>query len=79
MRVVRDPIRKLSPRERLIAPAIMAEEYGLPRTWIVKGIVAALKYAHPGDAQSLQLAKDIQNLGLDGRSRACAACPEIRS
>lgn len=64
LRVVRDPIRKLSARERLIAPAVMAEEYGVPRVWIVKGIVAALKYSHPRDAQSLQLTADIRNLGL---------------
>ena len=31
LRVVRDPIRKLSPRERLVAPANLAVEYGLPR------------------------------------------------
>ena len=37
LRVVRDPIRKLSPRERLVAPAALAVEYGLPREWIVKG------------------------------------------
>jgi len=43
-RVVRDPARKLSARERLVAPALLAEEFGLPREWIVKGIVAALKY-----------------------------------
>ena len=65
LRVVRDPIRKLSPRERLIAPAVMAEDYGLPRAWIVKGIVAALKYSHPHDAQSLQLGADIRNRGLE--------------
>jgi mannitol-1-phosphate 5-dehydrogenase len=65
LRVVRDPIRKLSPRERLIAPAVMAEEYSLPRAWIVQGIVAALQYSHPQDAQSLRLAADIRNLGLE--------------
>jgi len=57
LRVVRDPIRKLSPRERLVAPAKLAVEYGLPRTWIVRGIVAALRYRHPQDPQSLDLAQ----------------------
>ena len=46
LRVVRDPIRKLSPRERLVAPAQLAVEYDLPRRWIVKAIVAALHYRH---------------------------------
>lgn len=43
-RVVRDPLRKLSPRERLVAPALLAVQYSLPRQWIIKGIVAALRY-----------------------------------
>ncbi len=65
LRVVRDPLRKLSPRERLVAPALYAVEFGLPHQWIVKAIVAALKYRHAGDTQSLQLAKRIENEGLD--------------
>jgi mannitol-1-phosphate 5-dehydrogenase len=64
LRVVRDPIRKLSSRERLVAPAKQAVEYNLPHQWIVKGIVAALKYHHPGDQQSLLLAEKIQKDGL---------------
>ena len=66
LRVVRDPLRKLSPRERLVAPAQLAVEYGLPRRWLVKGIVAALKYHHPGDAQSRLLAAKLDGLGLTG-------------
>ncbi len=65
LRVVRDPARKLSPRERLVAPALLAVDYGLPRSWIVKGIVAALKYQHPDDAQSLALAAKLGNEGLE--------------
>ncbi len=64
LRVVRDPIRKLSPRERLVAPALLAVDYGLPRGWIVRGIVAALKYRHPSDAQSLILAHKLEQDGL---------------
>jgi mannitol-1-phosphate 5-dehydrogenase len=64
LRVVRDPVRKLSPRERLVAPAMLAVEYGLPRKWIVKGIVAAMKYQHAGDPQSLVLAEELQRDGL---------------
>jgi mannitol-1-phosphate 5-dehydrogenase len=64
LRVVRDPIRKLSPRERLVGPAKMAVEYGLPRKWIVEGIVAALKYRHPADRQSIELAEKLSQGGL---------------
>jgi mannitol-1-phosphate 5-dehydrogenase len=64
LRVVRDPMRKLSSHERLVAPALLAVEYGLPRAWIVKGIVAALKYHHPADAQSLVLKSKLEQAGL---------------
>jgi mannitol-1-phosphate 5-dehydrogenase len=64
LRVVRDPIRKLSPRERLLAPALYAEAHDLPRQWIVRGITAMLKYRHPADPQSLLLAEKIERQGL---------------
>lgn len=64
LRVVRDPIRKLSPRERLVAPALLAVEYGLPRQWIVRGIVAALRYHHLADAQSIRLHEMLGERGL---------------
>jgi mannitol-1-phosphate 5-dehydrogenase len=64
LRVVRDPIRKLSPRERLVAPANLAGEYGMSRQWIVKAIVAALKYSHPQDSPSVTLADQLAQHGL---------------
>ncbi len=64
LRVVRDPIRKLSPVERLVAPAAQAEEYGLKHEWIVRGIAACLKYRHDSDSQSLELAKLLEERGL---------------
>ncbi len=64
LRVVRDPIRKLSPKERLVAPAMLAGEYGLPREWIVRGIAACLRYRHEKDSQSMELAGMIQRTGL---------------
>jgi mannitol-1-phosphate 5-dehydrogenase len=75
LRVVRDPIRKLSPRERLVAPALLAIEYGLPRDWIVRGIVAALKYRHPDDAQSVLLSEKLAQLGLSGVLREICELP----
>ncbi len=66
LRVVRDPLRKLSHRERLVAPAQLALEYHLPRQWIVKGIVAALKYHHSADSQSVELADMLSRDNLRG-------------
>ncbi|HUT89054.1 MAG TPA: hypothetical protein VMY37_06145 [Thermoguttaceae bacterium] len=77
LRVVRDPIRKLSPRERLVAPAKMAAEHGLARKWIVEGIVAALKYRHPADRQSVELAEKLSQSGL--RAVLEAVCTIERS
>ncbi len=65
LRVVRDPIRKLSPRERLVAPATLAVEYGLPRLAIVRGIVAAVRYRHPQDPQSMELSERVSRQGLE--------------
>jgi mannitol-1-phosphate 5-dehydrogenase len=66
LRVVRQPLRKLGGQERLVAPARLAFEYGLPRDQIVRGIVAALKYHHPGDPQSLQMQRTINENGIKG-------------
>jgi mannitol-1-phosphate 5-dehydrogenase len=66
LRVVRDPLRKLSSRERLVAPALAAVDLGLPRRWIEKGIVAVLKYQNPADAQSLELTSKLNHIGLKG-------------
>ena len=63
LRVVRDPLRKLSPRERLVAPAEDVEKFGLPRKWIIQGIVSALNYKHPNDPQSITLAEMIEHSG----------------
>jgi mannitol-1-phosphate 5-dehydrogenase len=77
LRVVRDPIRKLSPHERLVAPALLAGQYNLPRKWIVRGIVAALNYSHPKDSQSIVLQKKILEDGIDGTiEKICGISPE---
>ncbi len=64
LRVVRDPIRKLSPNERLVAPLVLAEQYGLKYEWIVKGIAACLRYRHDSDKQSIEMADMIKNDGV---------------
>ena len=64
LRVVRQPLRKLGANERLLGPARLAGQYGLPRDAIVHGIVAALRYAHPDDAQSLELQDMVARQGV---------------
>ena len=77
LRVIRDPIRKLSPRERLVAPATLAVEYGLPRGEIVNAIVAALRYSHPQDPQSVALSEQLAQQGLSKvLENVCGIAPQ---
>ena len=64
LRVVRDPMRKLSARERLVAPAIYAAANGLSYEWLAHGIAAALRYSHPNDPQSVELAAMLEVCGV---------------
>jgi mannitol-1-phosphate 5-dehydrogenase len=64
-RVGREPLRKLGPADRLVGPAKMADEFGLPKTNLLKAIAACLLYDNPEDNQSVQLKKDIKEKGLE--------------
>lgn len=68
-RVGREPMRKLSPEDRLIRPLTTAAGYGLPVTHLLLGIGAALHYHNPEDAQSAELQQKIKEKGV----RAAAA------
>ena len=54
-RVVRDPLRKLAPGDRLLGPTALAVEYGLPHAYLAQGIAAVLRYFSPEDEQSVRL------------------------
>lgn len=62
-RVGREPLRKLSPNDRLIKPMLTAYGYRLPIKNLIIGIAAALCYNNPSDAQSAELQ---QMLATDG-------------
>ena len=68
-RVGREPLRKLSPTDRLVSPLTTAAGYGLCVDHLIVGIGAALRYNNPEDAQSVQLQEKIAQLGV----RAAAA------
>jgi mannitol-1-phosphate 5-dehydrogenase len=63
VRIARQPIRKLGRNERLIGPAKLAQQYRLPRTFILQAIWAALKFSHPDDEESLTLAEQLKRQG----------------
>ncbi|ANO33752.1 mannitol-1-phosphate 5-dehydrogenase [Vibrio breoganii] len=54
-RVGRQPIRKLSPQDRLIKPLNGTLEYNLPNTHLLKGIAAAFHYKNDDDPQAVEL------------------------
>ena len=64
VRIARQPKRKLARWDRLIAPAKLALQYGLPRRHIVEAIAAALSFRHPDDEQSLELGRELEKNGI---------------
>lgn len=68
-RVGREPLRKLSPTDRLIKPLVTAASYGLPVDHLLTGVGAALHYNNPEDKQSAELQEKIAAQGV----RAAAA------
>ena len=65
-RVVRNPIRKLGIADRLVAPAIYAENNGLKNENIIKSIRNITKYYSPDDEMSVVMHNEIEAKGLEG-------------
>lgn len=65
VRVGRQPLRKLEKGDRLLGPAHMAREYGLPIDNLAKGIAAAFLYDVPDDKQSVELQKKVEQQGIE--------------
>lgn len=63
-RVGREPIRKLSPTDRLIKPLLGTVEYGLPNAHLCKGVAMALQYRNEDDPQAVELANFIADHGV---------------
>ena len=63
-RVGREPIRKLSPADRLIKPLTTTYNYGLPVDHLIFGAAAALHFQCPEDSQSVELSEKIQKEGV---------------
>ncbi|WP_226671416.1 mannitol-1-phosphate 5-dehydrogenase [Metabacillus litoralis] len=66
-RVGRAPIRKLGPKDRLVAPALeYLEEFKEVPEHLVKVIVAALRFVSEEDHESIDLKKMIEEKGAAG-------------
>lgn len=65
VRVARQPIRKLGPKDRLVFPAKKVLEIGIEPKNLAKGIAAALKFDWQGDDEAIALQAMIKKAGLD--------------
>ena len=63
-RVGREPLRKLSSKDRLVNPLMTAKSYGISVDNLIIGVGAALHYDNPEDAQSVELQQTIKDLGV---------------
>ncbi len=63
-RVGRQPIRKLSPQDRLIKPLNGTLEYGLPNQHLLNGIAAAFCYNNQNDPQAVELQNTLAKKGF---------------
>jgi mannitol-1-phosphate 5-dehydrogenase len=64
-RNARDPIRKLSPQDRLIGPARLVLEHGGLPVCLSLAIAAAIHYDEPSDQVALELRKMREEEGID--------------
>jgi mannitol-1-phosphate 5-dehydrogenase len=64
-RVANDPIRKLRSNDRLTGSALYCLDNGVCPGAIAEGIVAALEYDNPMDAEAMKMQAGIADKGLD--------------
>ncbi|EAU0476257.1 mannitol-1-phosphate 5-dehydrogenase [Salmonella enterica] len=64
-RVGRSPLRKLSPNDRLVRPALQAYEYGTETTHLAMGMAAACKFDISEDPEAVELQTTIQQKGIE--------------
>ena len=63
VRVGRSPLRKLSPDERFVRPAVLAYEAGLATENLTNAIAAAMRFDYPEDAEAAELQAALREYG----------------
>ncbi|MGC9467605.1 MAG: mannitol-1-phosphate 5-dehydrogenase [Anaerolineae bacterium] len=63
-RLARDPLRKLSPSDRLVGAARLAERNGIEPKGLAWGIAAALRYDNSDDGHAVRLQQQIETEGI---------------
>lgn len=74
-RVGRSPIRKLSPNDRLVKPALQAYELGIEPDRLAKVMAAALLFDVPEDPEAVQLQQDIASGGIEAAVEKYTSIP----
>ena len=69
-RLARDPLRKLSPSDRLVGAARLAEKHKIEPAGLAWGIAGALAYDNADDAHAVELQKRLFAEGLTGVMRS---------
>jgi len=63
-RVGRSPIRKLSPNDRLVRPAMLALEAGIEPKHLANAMAAALRFDVSDDPESVELQQLVESIGV---------------
>lgn len=64
-RVGQEPIRKLSPEDRIIGPANMCKKHNLDNDYLLKGAAGAFKFKNSEDKQAVEIQNFIKENGID--------------
>ncbi|CAM2988065.1 Mannitol-1-phosphate 5-dehydrogenase [Paenibacillus sediminis] len=75
-RVGRSPLRKLSPNDRLVRPALQAYELGIDTDHLTMIMAAALKFNYTEDPEATELQKAIMELGISKAITKYKSIPE---
>ena len=78
-RLARDPLRKLSPEDRLVGAALLALKHGIVPRGLAWGIAAGLTYDDPTDPHAVELQRLLATEGLASVLRSvCGLDPNIQ-
>ncbi|MDQ0204856.1 mannitol-1-phosphate 5-dehydrogenase [Pectinatus haikarae] len=64
-RVGRSPIRKLGRKDRLVGPAMLAQEYALPNEHLAAAIAAGYHFDYAEDEQAAEIQNFIKSNGIE--------------
>lgn len=75
-RVGRSPMRKLSANDRLIRPALLAKEHGVPTPYLARAAAAAMLFDVDGDPEAAELQRSLRRQGAEATARQATGLPE---